>query len=348
MKVAILFDGGWDTWEPKDVASVLDSAKEVQSALRSRGWETCLVPVRAPNDFSWLPKVRRADAIFNLCEGIGGLSRFEDFVVATLELTGVPYTGCKPWAVTVSHRKHVSNTLLARSGTPIPRYVLSNGNKVPADLTLPVIVKPAAEDASNGIDSGSVCTTKRALKKRIAEMVEQWDEVLIQEYVAGREFNVGFIGDLVLPIAELCFDNMPEGSWPILTYAAKWDTGSPEDLGSVPVCPADVTPEIHKRIVAVARQAWEDLCGAEGYGRVDLRVDAAGQPFVLEVNPNPDISDSAGLSRMAKANGWDYDELVCRIVDEALSRSSSRQAAVALASGTPANGPGATASVPPS
>lgn len=336
MKVAVLYDGGWDTWDAKDVASVWESVKEVQAALRGRGFETTSIPVRAPNDFSWLPRVRRADVIFNLCEGIGGHSRYEDFVVATLELTGVPYTGCRPWAVSVAHRKHVANTLLSRSGAAIPRFVLSNGNKLPGDLTLPVIVKPAAEDASVGIDAGSVCTTKRALKKRLAEMVEQWDEVLVQEYVAGREFNVGFVGKQALPIAELCFDNMPEGSWPILTYAAKWDVGSPEDLGSIPVCPADISPEIQRRIVAVAREAWEALCGGEGYGRVDLRVDAAGQPYVLEVNPNPDISDAAGLSRMAKAMGWDYDELICRIVDEALSRSTSRQAAAALAVGAQA------------
>jgi D-alanine-D-alanine ligase len=333
VKIAILYDGGWETWDAKDVASVWESVKEVQTALRNRGYETTSVPVRAPNDFSWLPRVRRADAIFNLCEGIGGHSRYEDFVVATLELTGVPYTGCRPWAVTVAHRKHVANTLLARAGAPIPRFVLSTGNRVPTDLTLPVIVKPAAEDASVGIDTGSVCTTKRALKKRLAEMVEQWDEVLVQEYVAGREFNVGFVGNDALPIAELCFDNMPEGSWPILTYAAKWDVGSPEDLGSIPVCPAELTPEAQKRVIAVARDAWQSLCGAEGYGRVDLRVDASGQPYVLEVNPNPDISDSAGLSRMAKAQGWEYDDLICRIVDEALSRTSSRQAAAALAVG---------------
>ena len=247
-----------------------------------------------------------------------------------LAVTGVHHTGCRPWAVTVAHRKHVANTLLARSGTHITPFAVCDGNKIPADLTLPVIVKPAAEDASVGIDAGSVVTSKRALKKRLAETVEQWDTVLVQEYVAGREFNIGFVGDQVLPIAELCFDNMPEGSWPILTYAAKWDVGSPEDLGSVPVCPANIAPDLHKRMVAVARQAWEELCGAEGYGRVDMRVDAAGQPFVLEVNPNPDISDAAGLSRMAKAHGWEYEDLICRIVDEALSRSSSRQAAAAL------------------
>jgi D-alanine-D-alanine ligase len=331
MKIAILYDGGWETWDAKDVASVVESVKEVQVALKGRGHETTLVAVRRPEDFAWLSRVRRSDLVFNLCEGIGGHSRYEDFVVGTLELTGIPYTGCKPWAVSVSHRKHIANALLARSGTPIPRFTLAAGNKVPNDLTLPVIVKPAAEDASVGIDITSVCTTKRSLKKRLAEMAEQWEEVLVQEYVAGREFNVGFVGEHALPVAELCFDNMPEGSWPILTYAAKWDVGSPEDLGSVPVCPADLPAETQRRVIAVARQGWDELCGGEGYGRVDLRVDAAGQPYILEVNPNPDISDSAGLSRMARACGWDYEELIARIVDEALSRSTSRQAAAALA-----------------
>jgi D-alanine-D-alanine ligase len=120
---------------------------------------------------------------------------------------------------------------------PIPRFILAQGKPAALRPDPAGHRKPAAEDASVGIDSASVCTTKKALKKRLAEMAEQWEEVLVQEYVAGREFNVGFVGRQVLPLAELCFDGMPEGSWPILTYAAKWDVGSPEDLGSTPVCP---------------------------------------------------------------------------------------------------------------
>ncbi|MGH7591280.1 MAG: D-alanine--D-alanine ligase family protein, partial [Gemmatimonadales bacterium] len=124
---------------------------------------------------------------------------------------------------------------------------------------------------------------------------------------------------------------MPEGSWPVLTYSAKWDEGSAEDLGSVPVCPADLPADVAKRIVAAARQAWELLAGGEGYGRVDMRLDARGMPWVLEVNPNPDLSDDAGLARMARANGWEYAELLQRIVDEALARVAQTSAAHALA-----------------
>ena len=109
-------------------------------------------------------------------------------------------------------------------------------------------MKPAAEDASVGIDNGAVCTSKRALKKRVALMLEQFEEVLVQEYVAGREFNVGFVGRRMLPIAEIRFDGMPEGTWPIVSYAAKWIPGSPEDEGTLPVCPAEVPTELAKQI----------------------------------------------------------------------------------------------------
>ncbi len=335
MRAAILFDAGGAHWDQKDVASVVNNAREVQAILRNRGFDTSLVPIKL-GSFRWLSRIRQADVIFNLCEGIDGHSRYEDSVAGTLDLTGTPYTGCRPWAVAVCHRKHVANTLLAASGVPIPRFALAQGNKIPVGLTLPAIVKPAAEDASLGIDSGSVCTSKKALKKRVAEMAEQYEEVLVQEYVAGREFNVGFVGSQILPVAELCFDGMPEESWPILTYAAKWEVGSPEDLGSVPVCPADIPADLSKRISQVARQAWDQLTEGEGYGRVDLRVDSSGQPYVLEVNPNPDLSDSAGLSRMAKVFGWEYEELIFRVVEEALGRSHSRQAAAALVSGASA------------
>jgi D-alanine-D-alanine ligase len=167
-------------------------------------------------------------------------------------------------------------------------------------------------------------------------MLEQFEEVVVQEYVAGREFNVGFVGKRMLPIAEIRFDTLPEGTWPIVSYAAKWIPGSPEDEGTVPVCPADLEPELARRIGQIARTAWEYLSEGTGYGRVDLRLTDDGQPYVLEVNPSPDLSSNAGLARMGRAFGWSYDDLVMQIVDEALMRSQSQRAAAALVSGVSA------------
>ncbi|HJR15542.1 MAG TPA: ATP-grasp domain-containing protein [Gemmatimonadales bacterium] len=335
MKVAILFDAGSDEWSPQDVAAVVANVHEVRDVLRRRGHEVELLPVRL-GEFRWLSRIRRSDLVFNLCEGINGHARFEDFVVGTLELAGVPFTGCRAWPTSVCHRKHVANTLLTSAGLPVPANMLAQANKIPSDFPLPAIVKPAAEDASVGIDNGAVCTSKRALKRRVAQMLEQFDEVLVQEYVAGRELNVGFIGKRMLPIAEIRFDTLPDGTWPIVSYAAKWIAGSPEDEGTVPICPAQLDPELARRAAQVASAAWEHLAEGEGYGRVDMRVAEDGQPYVLEVNPSPDLSSNAGLARMARAFGWDYDDLVMQIVDEALTRSNSHRAADALVSGVSA------------
>jgi D-alanine-D-alanine ligase len=130
----------------------------------------------------------------------------------------------------------------------------------------------------------------------------------------------------VLPVAEIDFSRMPEGAWPILTYAGKWEIGSADDLGSVPQCPAPIPQKLADRLVRVADLAWRTMQG-KGYGRIDLRVDDQGRPWVLEVNPNPDLNDDAGLSRMAKVAGWDYAELVRRIAEVALREAQGAKAA---------------------
>src|SRR5438445_382118 len=127
-------------------------------------------------------------------------------------------------------------------------------------------------------------------------------------------------------VGTLEFAGMPEGAWPILTHAAKWDRGSPEDVGSVPVCPANIPQRLAGALTKTAEAAWRVMQGT-GYGRVDLRVDEQGQPWVLDVNPNPDLNDAAGLSRMAQAVGWDYAALVRRIAEVALREAQGAKAA---------------------
>ncbi|HEU5218100.1 MAG TPA: ATP-grasp domain-containing protein [Gemmatimonadales bacterium] len=335
MRIGILFDGGSQDWDQKDVAAIMSNVTEIQTSLRRAGHDTTLLPVHL-GDVGWLRRAQRHDLIFNLCEGVNGYARYEDFAVAALELTRVPFTGCPSWPVTICHRKHIANTLLAAAGVPVPPFVLARGITPPSGLRYPVIVKPSGEDASVGIDSGSVCATRKALRDRLAKVGEQWDEILIQEYVPGREVNVGFVGRDILPLSEILFDRMPAGSWPIVTYAAKWDTGSAEDLGTEPVCPAKLTPELSRRVIQAARQAWDTLTGSKGYGRVDLRITEQGEVYVLEVNPNPDLSTDAGLARMAGARGWEYGELLLRVVEEAVQRSEQARAAEALTQNIPA------------
>ncbi|MFN0181098.1 MAG: hypothetical protein ACKVZ0_20005 [Gemmatimonadales bacterium] len=328
MKVGLVYDAGSGDWDPKDVKAVLQNAKSVEKSLRRGGHQTVLIPVRL-GDVQWLAKVQRCEVIFNLCEGVNGIARYEDYAVAALDLTRVPFTGCGSWTVTIAHRKHIANTLLAAHGVPVPPFALVDRGSLPTGLKFPVIVKPSGEDASVGIDAGAVCTTKKALKERLAKVAGMWEDTLVQEYVPGREINVGFVGAEILPMSEIDFQNMPDGSWPIVTYSAKWDTGSPEDLGTIPKVPAPLAPELAKRVAAVAQAAWRLIGQEKGYGRVDIRIAPDGQPFVLEVNPNPDISDDAGLSRMAAARGWNYDTLILKVLEEAVARGDRRRVAEA-------------------
>jgi D-alanine-D-alanine ligase len=306
----------------------MQPVNEIAKILSAAGHDASRVGVR--HDLRWLPKARAADLIFNLCEGINGIGKWEDLVAATIELAGIPMTGCRAWTITLCHHKPVVNAMLEAAGVPIPRWVLPRGHRVPRDFPLPAIVKPAAEDASVGIEQASVVRTRAQLEARIAEQSETYEEVVVQEYVDGREFAVGFVGDTTLPISEIDFTRMPDGAWPILSFAAKWEKGCAEDVGSRPVCPANVDRELEKRIVAIAQAAWQAVGGC-GYGRVDLRVDRDGAPWVLEVNPNPDISDSAGLSAMAHAKGWSYHELIMRIVDGATAAAQRKKSVERLA-----------------
>lgn len=331
MKVVVLYDGVAQGWSDQDIAAVLDSVTRVAAVLRGAGHSVQRVPVRP--GLRWLASCRRADVVVNLCEGVGAVSRAESLVAGTLELAGVPFTGVRPEVMVTCLRKPMANALLAARGLPVPRWVQPSGNRVPTDFPLPAIVKPATEDASVGIDQGSVVTTRRVLTQRVAQLSERFDEVIVQQYIGGRELAVGFVGDQALPISEIDFSAMPDGAWPILCFDAKWTAGSPEDAGSQPVCPAQVPKALHERLVTLARDAWRAV-GGTGYGRVDFRVDADGQPWVLEVNPNPDLSEDAGLARMARAYGWSYDDLVLRIVDLALADAERSQSLdVALETG---------------
>lgn len=323
MRVVILYDPGADDWTTEDVAGVMIAVDDIAAIFERLGHQAHRVPVR--HDMRWFAACRRADLVFNLCEGVNGIAAWEDHVVATLEFAGIPYTGCGLWTVAACRRKSVANLLLAHAGLSVPRWTIAHGT-IEDDFPLPAIVKPAAEDASAGLDRLSVVTDRKSLKARVAAMTEQFDDVLVQQYIAGREFNVGFVGDRAMPIAEIDFTGMPEGSWPILTYAAKWDTGSAEDVGSRPVCPAQISQRLTDRLTRAAETAWRTMQG-KGYGRVDLRVDDTGRVWVLEVNPNPDLTDAAGLSRMAKVAGWEYPELVRRIAEVALREAQGAKAA---------------------
>jgi len=319
MKIAVLFDGV-SALAPAPDLLILETVEAIERALQQGGHVSSRVPVGT--DTRWVDRLKRGhfDLAFNLCEGIDGIASLEPPVIGVLELLGLPYTGSSSFTTSLCLRKHVVNALLDSTRLPVPPWGLARIGKALPSVGFPAICKPAAEDASLGIEQRSVVRTKQQLADRLGAMHEMWPEVLVQRYIDGREINVGVVGNTVLPLAEIDFGAMPRGLWKIVSYRSKWETGCDEDVGTTPQCPAALGEALAAEIARVALEAWH-LVGGEGYGRVDMRIDRLGRPWILEVNSNPDIAPDAGLARMARVAGLDYAALIRLVCDRALERS---------------------------
>lgn len=319
MKVALLFDGISALGKAPDLA-ILETVEAVELALADDAHTVVRIPVNP--DGRWVERVRRGkfDLAFNLCESVDGAGAMESPVIGALELMALPYSGSGSWTTAFCLRKHAVNAMLGALGLPVPPWAIARaGSPPPTSVGFPAIAKPAAEDASIGIEQRSVVASEAELEARLAAMHERWPEVLVQRYIDGREVNIGIVGDTVLPIAEIDFRAMPASLWRIVSYRSKWEDGCDEDLGAAPLCPAPLDDALRESLATSALAAWRAV-GGEGYGRVDCRIDADGRPWILEVNANPDIAPGAGLARMARVAGLPYAELIRRVIEHALDR----------------------------
>lgn len=304
--------------------SVVRVARAVLKALKSQGARPWLLAAKPPvyrlvNRL----KTQRPKVVFNLIEGFGGHSAGESWVTALLELMGIPYTGCPPEAQGLCRQKGRTKALLAGFGLPTAAFaVVREGEPLPS-LPFPLIVKPEGEDASLGIDQGSVVIEESSLRDRI-DLVRgrHGGAVLVETYLPGREFNVGVIGrenPRALSVAEVVY-NGDDGAWPILTYDAKWSPGSAEDLRSPVLCPAEMERGLAEELQDLAVRAFV-AAGCRDVARVDFRLDAAGRPMILEINPNPDLDPNAGWARALKASGLEYADTLASFVAAAKDRT---------------------------
>ena len=309
-------------------ADVENAARDVARALGSRGHtvETLAVPsdpLAAPAVVADIA-ARAPDLVFNLCESLAGDARHEAVLPSLFELAGVRYTGSSPYALGTALRKDRTKALLRALAVPTPRAAVSTDGSVPADVPpFPCIVKPAREDASTGIWLRSVVKNTRELAARVAEVHGRYRQpVLVEQFIDGRELYVSLLGNgaslTALPMHEVDFSGMPAGAPHIVTYDGKWDTSSQECIGTNSVR-AEVTAPLAKRCVEAARAAFTAL-ELSDYARVDLRVAADGTPYVIDVNPNCDLSDGAGVCRAASFGGLSYPDLIERIVAAAMAR----------------------------
>jgi D-alanine-D-alanine ligase len=266
-------------------------------------------------------------AVFNLCESLSGDARFEPLLPLLLERAGIAYTGSPPLTLGLALHKHKAKGLLRGAGVPTPDAICLTTPDVSAvTLPFPLIVKPAREDASVGISSQSVVHDRAALERQVGSVIARYRQpALVERYIEGREIYVSMLGrrdggiDL-LPLHEIDFSEMPAGRPRIVSFAAKWDESSAEYRGTKPVPCADLPADAAARVASVARAGFAAM-ELRDYGRIDLRLAQDGTPYVIDVNPNCDLSEaSGGFARAGRAAGLGYDELIRRIADLAFQR----------------------------
>ncbi|MGH7357278.1 MAG: D-alanine--D-alanine ligase family protein [Candidatus Rokuibacteriota bacterium] len=319
----------------------------VMDALRALGWVPVLVEFDG-DATAWTARLAggRFQLVFNLCEGLNNQGAGEPIAAGLVEILGLPLTGAPSEMLALCLRKDRANAVLRAHGVPVPDWLLARPNEPLGPWRrFPAIVKPAAEDGSFGIANDSVVRDRASLEAITARGCGQWGRMLVQRFVRGREFTLAVVGGRVLPHAEIDFSALPRHLPPLVTYAAKWHYGSPEEQGTVPRCPARVPAGVARKLTRLARQVWGAVDGA-GYGRIDVRMDARGAVFVADVNPNPDLGPSAGLARQAATAGWSYVDLIARIVEDALTRQRRGAVPTPAPSAAPARAASAAPGVP--
>ena len=320
-RVAVLVDHFAETCVSGDPAAPAQSTVRIIEALETLGYEPIELSLKEGKIGDWLQGLMDGDfdLAFNLCETVGGHAQGEHLAAGAVELLEIPMTGASAATLLLCLDKDRCAAMLRANGITVPDWTVVDGaHPLPGDFDrFPAIVKPAADDASNGVHSTSVVNSIPETQSAITCIRENWDKVVIQDFIEGREINLAIVGDRLLPPAEIDFSTLPDDAPPIVSFAAKWDPESTDYQGTVPVCPADLPPQRAEELQRLAGRAWR-LMDGRGYARVDVRLTQDGTPYVIDINPNPDLSLDAGLARQAHVAGWSYDELIGKVVESAL------------------------------
>ena len=309
-------------------SDVLYSAKVVRESLTALG-----IPNASFGVTDDLPALlarlllRDFDVVFNLYEGTADFSITEVYFTGLLEWLRLPYTGCPSATLGLARNKALAKRLFAAAGIRTPDFVVLHDDAVPPlDYGWPLIVKPAAEDASVGIDQGSVVSDEAELLARVRYVRATYGgSVLVEEYIAGREIQVsladleGTDGPTVLSFSEIAFKAAAAKTlWPVYTYTAKWDEASDEYKSAPVVVGAKVPAAVRDRLNDAAKRAFR-LLDCRDYARVDTRITESGEVYVLELNPNPSIT-SVMIDEGLPSVGWTYDRFIGIVARNAAAR----------------------------
>ncbi len=304
----------------------VDTIEGIKSALESGGFDVELLP--GNHDIIEVLKIHPVDFVFNIAEGLRGESR-ESHIPAILEMLGIPYTGSGVLTQALTLSKSRTKEILGYYRIPTPKYQVfrRSQERLASQMKFPLIVKPDAQGSSAGITNDSVVYSSKTLKRQVHRTLHEFGEpVLVEEYLTGREFTVGLIGNnppFILPIIEVNFNHLPPDFAKIDSYESKWMYDQPGNGVNPLICPANITQTLRKSMERLALKTFKalncvDLC------RIDIRLDRHGNPNILEVNALPGLNPNPEFhSRFPYASnvaGISYNDMILFILYAALRR----------------------------
>ncbi len=267
----------------------------------------------------------KAHIAFNLLVHFHGVAVYDQHVVSYIELLKKPYTGCNPRGLLLARDKALSKRLMAAHRIRVPKFhvfPVGRKGKRPRHLDFPLLVKSVNEEASLGISQASVVTNDAKLKERVEFMHETFGvDVIVEEYIEGRELYVGVIGNQRLqtfPIWEMPFEQLPEGVPHIATAKVKWDLDYQKKYQIKTRRAVDLPDGAEREISRMAKRVYRAL-GLSGYARMDLRLADDGKVYVLEANPNPDLKYGEDFTESGHAAGIPYPQMLQKILSVGLS-----------------------------
>lgn len=294
---------------------------DVVNTLRELGHE--VLPLGVCDDLGDLRRATedfKPHIWFNLLEEFHGVGVYDHHVVSYLELMKQHYTGCNPRGLLLAHDKPLAKKILSFHKIRSPSFfVVHRGKKtrLPKDIEFPLLVKSASEDASLGITDASIVHDRTKLQERVEFIHSDTEtDALVETFIEGRELYVGVIGNRqlrVYPIWEMIFENAKPGDPQIATSRVKWDIEHQKKLGIKTVRAHGISKEIEARINRVCKRVYKAL-SLSGYARIDLRLRDDGKVFVIEANPNPNLSYGEDFAESAENDGVPYEELLQKII----------------------------------
>jgi len=302
--------------------------EEIFEALEKLGHEPSYMVLDGEDKSLTALAKQETDLFFNLVESYAGDDTMEMHVAAYLDLLGRSYTGAGPQGLYLAQDKGLAKKLFHFYGIRTPYFATCYQGKLDhsQDIHFPLIVKPASEDGSLGIDKDSVVNSVKDLMERIHYVQEEFNSpALIEEYIEGREIYVGIIGNQspeVLPLVELDLSKLPEGMPKVAGMEVKWekDSDAYKLTKSAPV--ENLDEEITELLNTTALNAYRIL-KLRDYGRIDMRLTDKGEVYVIEANPNPWLSSNSEFFMAAKKSGRSYADMIAEIVQ--LARTDRRR-----------------------